>query len=289
MAEGHEVFGNQPFTSITSGGTTSSDTAWTASALNNFPAASSTAIPAQYFYIQDPNVPQEIIEVSSTGTGTNWTVVRGAQGSTAAAHSSPFTVYQIITADTLQNFKQASGGGTSAVTVNSATATVVATYQPVTADINSGVTFEAYAYGVFTTNNATLATRNVTWSLYWGGSGSVGGAYTPGTALCQIKTNGNAQSLTTTSVAGSSFDVNGMITLVTTTSASCNMNLFSTNSSNSLVAAQITATATNATTGGASSSTNITISGNGPIFLVAQWGGSGPTLTATAPVIYRSA
>jgi hypothetical protein len=285
---GKELFNNQPFTSVTAGGTTTSDTSWTVSSSSAFPAANSSLIPPTYFYIQDPNVPQEIIQVTNI-SGTTWTVVRGASNSTAAAHYNPFTVYQVISAETLQNFRQTTGGATSAVTVNSSTLTVVSSFQPTSDELGAGASFEAYAYGVFTTNNATAATRAVTWSVYWGGSGTIGSTYTAGTALCMIKTGTNATALTTTSVAGSSFDVNAVVTLLSATTASCNMNLYSTNSSNSLSATQFSATATNATTGGASSSTAVTISGNGPIFLVASWGGSGPTLTATAPLIYRAA
>ena len=85
------------------------------------------------------------------------------------------------------------------------------------------------------------------------------------TVLNEILTNSNAPSLaSTTSVAGSSFDFNGTITLLSSTQATCNANLFYTNSSNSLITTASDATATNATAGTASQSAPVTISGSGP-------------------------
>lgn len=293
------VFTNQPTGTVTSGGTTTSDTSFTVTATNAFPVASSTAVPATLFAIMDPALPTEIMYVTTapggTGSGQAWTVARAQEGTSGVSHSSNWTCVQVVTAGTLQNFKQATNAVTSAVTVATTTETVVAVYDPLSSDIVAGATFEAVAYGTFATSNATAANRQMVWTLRWGGSGSVGGTYTVGSgvALCRILTGtgGNCISLDTTQVAGASFDVNGTVTLLSSTTATANMNLFCTNSSNSLIVVQATAQATNATTGAASSATPVTISGSGPLFLTAYWGGTvtNQTLTATAPVIYRAA
>jgi hypothetical protein len=241
--------------------------------------------PGNYFYIRDPaDTTNEIVLVYSGGSSsTTWYVQRGMNGATVA-HSALATWVQVISPYTLQNFKQAPGATTTPVTVgNTATETVVATYTPVSTDIAAATSYEAVAYGIYATNNAT-ARAQMTWTLRWGG--------VTGTILCQVTTNSNAASLsTTTSVAGASFDVNGTVTLLSTTTATANLNLFYTNSSNSLVVAQSTATATNATAGAASSATAVTISGSGPLVLTFKWtnNAASTSMTATAPLIYRAA
>lgn len=264
----------------------------------SFPVANHLLTPATYFYVTDPaDTTHEIIEVtdnnSSGSPGTSWSVTRGALGTSTVAHAALATYVQTVSHGTLQNFKQTPGAATTAVTIsNSATETIVAAYTPLSQEIFAGVTWEAVAFGTFATGNSTAHTLQ--WSLYWGGSGSVGGAYTStgGAALCKILTGTNsvAMAALTTFASGSSFDVNASVTLLSTTTATANMNLFFNNAAN-LTTAQATATATNATTGGASSATAVTISGSGPIFLTAKWGAaqSATTLTATAPLIFREA
>ena len=289
------TYANNPSTTATgtgSGGSIlSTDTTFTVASSTGFPAASSTAIPPTQFHIADPAVTTELITVTNI-SGTTWTVARGAESTTPAAHAANATFQQVVSAGDLANFKQATTASSGAVTVaNSSAITVLATYAPTTSELVAGVCFEAIAFGTFATNYTT-ARQVVTVGLYWGGSGSVGGTYTPGTALCEIKTGTNAVAFTTTtSVAGASFDINGSITYISSTTATANLNLFYCTSSNSLTAAQSTATATNATTGGASSATPVTISGSGPIFLTWSWSAASTasTMTATAPVIYRMA
>ena len=55
---------------------------------------SSVGAPAPNFRIRIDN---EYMLVTSKGTGLNWTVTRGIEGSTAAGHSSGALVYQIVT------------------------------------------------------------------------------------------------------------------------------------------------------------------------------------------------
>jgi hypothetical protein len=296
------TFGNNPNTTIATNGYAGSATAdtpasntsesWTVTSSTGFPAASSTAIPPTQFHIADSANPLEVITVTNV-SGTTWTVTRGAESTTTYTHAAGATFYQVVSAGDLAAMKQATTAATSPVTIaNSTTKTVVATYQPTTGELVNGVTFEAIAFGTFATNNTT-GRPQMSWYLYWGGSGTVGSTYTPGTIICEILTGTNGPQLnTTTSVAGASFDLNGSLTYLSSTTATANMNLFYTNSSNSLTAAQATITATNATAGGASSSTAVTISGTGPIFLVFNWSAdaaSATTLTATCPVIYRVA
>lgn len=276
-------------------GTTESWTVSTGS--TSFPVAQNTVFPSNYFFVRDPaDTTNEIVLVynnnSSGSPGTSWSVQRGMSGA-CVAHATGATWVQVIAPYTLGNFKQQPGAATSAVTVgNSATELVLASFQPQAGECIGGSAWEAVAFGTMATGNS--ATHILQFALYWGGSGSVGGTYTVGSGapLCKILTGTNAVAMAavTTFAAGSSFDVNGSIALLSATTATANLNLFWNNAAN-LTTAQATATATNATAGGASSATAVTISGDGPIFLTAKWGAiqAATTLTATAPMIYRMA
>lgn len=66
-----------------------------------------TGMPAANFRVRIDN---EILLVTSIGGGTNWTVQRGVEGSTAAAHSNGATVVHILTAAGLEQFAQDRGG-----------------------------------------------------------------------------------------------------------------------------------------------------------------------------------
>lgn len=278
------TFANQPTTTVSNGGTgapaSGSSEAWTVASSATFPVASTSSTPATYFLVADTAATSEIIAVTVV-TGSVWNVTRGAENTTPVTHSSGFTVMEVISAGVLDNFKQATNAITTPVTVATTVETLVAAYQPVTADIEAGVSFEAVAYGTFTTNNTVATNRQMVWTMRWGG--------TAGTILCQLKTNSNAPSMTTSVAAGSSYDMNATVVLLSATQATCNMNLFC--NAASLTAAQQTATVTNATGGAASSSTPVTISGNGPLVLDFNWGGAitTQTMTAVAPVIYRIA
>lgn len=96
-----ETFDHIPVGVVTSGGTTTSDTAWTVTATTAFPAASGTV----QFHVCDPAANGELILVTAspggTGAGQSWTVVRGADSTTAVAHTAGFTIYQVVPASWL--------------------------------------------------------------------------------------------------------------------------------------------------------------------------------------------
>lgn len=272
-------------------GTTES---WTMGAgYTTFPVASTSVVPNTYFYIRDPaDTSNEMVLVTSGGSsGTGWSVTRGANGVTAT-HAAGATWDQVTAALTLQNFKQASGAGTSAVSTSGATETVLASYQPVAADLEAGSAFDVIAFGPLPTNVGNTTARVLQFSLYWGGSGSVGGAYTStgGVLLARLLVGTNAPAFAGTTVAaGASFDLNGDIVYLSSTTAHANLNAWYTN------AVSLATTAANATTTNTNSSNDqsqagpVTISGTGPIFLTAKWGtGQASTLTAVAPIIRRA-
>ena len=297
---GIEVFANQPTGTVTSGGTaaTTGSQSFTVTAVNAFPVASSSTLPATWFRIMDPALPTEIMIVTTapggTGAGQAWTVTRAAEGTSAVAHAASWTAVQIVSAGTLQQIKQASQASTTAVTITTATTlTVLASYQPLASELVPGVTFAAVAYGPVTAhggaNKSTLA-----FSLYWGGSGTVGGAYTPGTLLATLLTGGNATAFTatTTMIAGASFDVNGEVTWLSATTAHANLNTWLAVGAALTTAPLVGTTTDSSAASGVSNPGPIPISGSGPIFLTAQFGGTGWTvygLTAVSPVIYRVA
>ena len=98
-----EVFADQAFTTVLSGGNTAGTSGtvemWTVSAVGSFPGAQ-TGI--SQFHVCDtaPNASTEIVAVTNTaGTpATTWTVTRGAEGTTPVPHNPGFTVTQVITA-----------------------------------------------------------------------------------------------------------------------------------------------------------------------------------------------
>jgi len=101
-----EVYTSDATTTITSGGSTTpaSGTAelWTAASWSGFPSASPTATPPATFHVADPNAASELIQVVNTSTGL---VVRGAEGTTPVAHSSGFTVRNVISAGGLSQIR----------------------------------------------------------------------------------------------------------------------------------------------------------------------------------------
>lgn len=64
---------------------------WTVASSTGFPAALSTAKPATQFTIIDPAATGELMRVTNV-SGTTWTVIRGADGTTPVTHASGFTV-----------------------------------------------------------------------------------------------------------------------------------------------------------------------------------------------------
>jgi hypothetical protein len=95
-----ELFANQPLTTVTSGGTTapSSGTTetWTVASSSSFPAA---ATGTSQFHVCDTAAGSvsEIIAVTNV-SGATWSVTRGAESTTPVAHTSGFTVQQVVTA-----------------------------------------------------------------------------------------------------------------------------------------------------------------------------------------------
>jgi parallel beta-helix repeat protein len=103
-----ELFTNQGSTTVSSGGTDApaagTTQTWTVASSSSFPAASSTALPASQFYVADPAAPAELIKVTNV-SGTTWSVTRGAESTTPVAHSSGFTVRNVVPAAWLQSIE----------------------------------------------------------------------------------------------------------------------------------------------------------------------------------------
>ena len=246
--------------------------------------------PGNYFYIRDPaDTTNEIVLVYAGGGGTStWYVQRGMNGATVA-HASGATWVQVISPYTLQSFKQTPGNVSSAIVQTGTSSLVLASYTPLSAEVAAGTSWRVIAYAA-SIGWTAAPVQNV--SLYWGGSGSVGGVYTPGTALASILTNTNATRLTpttvTTNTSGMSMDVEGSITLITATTATCNMNMWYSTSTTRTTNISNASVVNNGAAGAVNLATPVTVSGNGPIFLVATWsGGTAPTATWTAPLIFR--
>jgi hypothetical protein len=105
-----EVFqANRAVTTVSSGGTDApaqgTQETWTVASSSGFPAASSAASPPTQFHVADPAAPAEMIAVTGV-SGTTWTVTRGAESTTPAAHTAGFTVYQVVTTGGLGQFLQ---------------------------------------------------------------------------------------------------------------------------------------------------------------------------------------
>ena len=246
--------------------------------------------PGNYFFIRDPaDTTNEIVLVYAGGGGTaTWYVQRGMNGATVA-HASGATWVQIVTPYTLQNFKQAPGNISSAVVQTGTSAMVLASYTPTATEVAAGTSYRIIA---FAASIGWTAVPTQTIAVYWGGSGSIGGTYTPGTCLASILTNTNATRLSpttvTTNTSGISFDVEGSVTLISATTATCNLNMWYATSTTRNSNVSNASVVNNGAAGAVNLATPITISGNGPLFLVATWtGGTGPTATWTAPVIFR--
>lgn len=292
-----EVFGNCSSCVVTSGGTTApsalANESWTmGTGYTTFPTAQQANSPYTYFFIRDPaDTTNEICMVILGGGGTSaWSVIRGVSGSTVA-HASGATWVQVISPYTLQNFKQAVGAPTTAITVaNTATETVLANYTPLSTDLVAGVSWDVVAFGPLAKANGV---PGVTFSLYWGGSGAPGSAFTStgSVLLARLAMGTNAPALNTTMAAGGSFDVNGDVVLLSSTSATANLNLWYSGVLATTTANNATTTNSSSTSPYASSATAKTISGAGPIILTAAWSAASAsnTITATAPLIYRAA
>lgn len=99
-----QTYANNTMATVTSGGTTTTDTSWTVNYTSGFPTTWTGP-----FHVVDTAVPTEKIKVTAiSGTGPyTWTVTRGDEGSTAVAHAAGFTVEQVVTAGDFGSFLQA--------------------------------------------------------------------------------------------------------------------------------------------------------------------------------------
>lgn len=103
MANTVELFSNQPTTTVTAGGTTApasgTSESWTVASSASFPAASNAATPPSQFHVADTATGKtgEIIAVTNI-SGTTWTVTRGAESTTTVAHTTGFTIVQVVSA-----------------------------------------------------------------------------------------------------------------------------------------------------------------------------------------------
>lgn len=88
-----ELFANDAQTTL-NGAITSSATSLTVTSTTLFPAASSSATPPTQFRVK---IDTELLIVTGV-SGTTWTVTRGAESTTAAAHSNSAAVTHIVTA-----------------------------------------------------------------------------------------------------------------------------------------------------------------------------------------------
>lgn len=135
-----EVFANAATTSVTSGGTDApaggTTETWTVSSSSPFPSASTGLT---QFHIADAAAPSEIILITNT-SGDTWSVTRGAESSVPVAHSNPFTIYQVVTAEFLGTLGNGSGTVTSVTAADtsivvSGTATVAPALATGTLDV----------------------------------------------------------------------------------------------------------------------------------------------------------
>ena len=107
-----ELFANLPTTTVSSGGTTAPPSGTTeivdGHVLERVPGRVSGATPPTEFHVADQAAGKtsEIIAVTNV-SGTTWTVTRGAEGTVPVAHSTGFTVYQVVTAAGLTGMLQA--------------------------------------------------------------------------------------------------------------------------------------------------------------------------------------
>jgi hypothetical protein len=109
-----ELFANQPFTTVISGGTDLTSTSWTVSSSAPFPTAQ-TGISQFHVTDTDTTAASEIILVTNADPVMNiWTVVRGAEGTEPVAHQAGFTVTQVLTAGWLNDVTGSNLPATSA-------------------------------------------------------------------------------------------------------------------------------------------------------------------------------
>lgn len=108
-----EVYADVSQTQVGSGGTDApapgTQQTWTVASSGSFPVASNTATQPTQFHISDPALASEIITVINI-SGLTWTVIRGAEGTTPVAHSTGFTVKQVVTSGGLGQISTGQNG-----------------------------------------------------------------------------------------------------------------------------------------------------------------------------------
>jgi hypothetical protein len=287
---------------------------WTMSTgSTSFPVAQQTTFPYNYFFIRDPaDTSNEICMVILGGSNTTtWSVIRGINGATST-HAAGATWTQLVAPNTLQNFKQAPGAGTTSVTIgnNSLNEIIVAAYTPYSGEVIAGTSFAIIASGTMGASTSATTVPTLQWTLYsvTSGTPTIGSTFTStnGVVLSQlltgsiVTTNCCPPLATTTSsttaaggngslariVPGTSFDVNGTIEWVSTTSALANLNFFWT-----IPAASGSTTQwTQGYTGVNTYKTATSLTATNPLILTCKWGGTAATsnvATCPAPLIFR--
>lgn len=173
---GLEIFANQAMTTVSAGGTTAlaagTTETWTVASSSGFPAASSSARPPTFFRVEDPAASSEVIAVTNV-SGTTWTVTRGAEGTAPVAHSTGFTVKNVVTAAALESMVQSpqvfrvypSGdpsGATDADNISEAIAALYA-YDGGTVKLSGGLADWNILCGVVTASTGVLIDAEGCW------------------------------------------------------------------------------------------------------------------------------
>jgi hypothetical protein len=259
-----EVYANQPTGTVTAGGTTTSDTAFTVTVANAFPIASTTPVPNTAFHIIDKDAPTEIMTVTAApgGTGSqSWTVARAQEGTAGVSHAANWTCVQVATAGELNDLKENQSAASGIVTVgNTLTETAIVAWQPPPNDQPAaGVAYRGRVFGTLQTTTAT-ATGGlvVTFNVRWGSA-------TTGTLLASIVTGGtgDAQALVTTmGNSGFMLDV-AVIAIDATHLVACIA--FATHK----VLTQYAGVS--ASNDGAGAMAGVAVSGSGPLTITAKW------------------
>lgn len=165
---GLELFKNYPQTTVSSGGTTApvsgTTESWTVASSSSFPAATSAA--GTYFRVSDPALPSEVIKVTNI-SGTTWSVVRGDDGTTPVAHTTGFTVKQVVSAGWLSTAALGTPLG------GPATTTPTMFGQP----DGSIVVLPLSYYGITGDDSVWINSAFSQLPQITGGSGSYGGSY----------------------------------------------------------------------------------------------------------------
>ena len=257
-----EVYADQPAGTVTSGGTTTSlaDTALTVTVTNAFPVASATPNPDTVFRIIDPAAPSEIMLVTTapggTGSGQSWTVARAQEGTSAVAHAANWTAVQAITGSSLNAYDQHQAQAvTSLVTANNTgSAITLVSWDPAPQDYPAaGVAYEIIAFGTLGTFTSTTATElELEFLLEWNG-----------TTLCTIESNVNQPALGS-SIASGGWWLEAAVVCISATSMVGGMNFLTHKTTTAYQLVSVTDDSSSAMAG-------ITVSGAGPLALVAQW------------------